>query len=246
MKDALEEAKAALVRSKDDMARYYDRNHTRAPDYQPGDMVYLDASDVQTMRPSRKLSHRRLGPFKVVKKVSNGAYRLKLPPSMSRLHPVFNVVKLLPAPPDPIPGRRPAPPPLPEVVNGEEEWIVEEILDTKMMNRKLRYLVKWEGYGVEHNSWEPWDNVHAPELIAEFYWRHPGAARQVRVDFTTISFRSFSPSIVPRRHSLEGGVDVRGHLISRTSGTSGPTLTLASGASRTSGTFGPSGASRPS
>jgi len=22
-------------------------------------------------------------------------------------------------------------------------------------------LVKWEGFGVEHNSWEPWDNVRA-------------------------------------------------------------------------------------
>src|SRR5271168_2577426 len=174
MKDALEEAKAALVRSKDNMRRYYDRNHTRAPDYQPGDMVYLDASDIQTTRPSHKLSHRCLGPFKVVKKVGNGAYRLELPPSMSRLHPVFNVVKLLLAPPDPIPGRRPAPLPPPEVINGEEEWIVENILDSKMMNRKLRYLVKWEGYGVEHNSWEPWDNIRALELIAEFYQKHPG------------------------------------------------------------------------
>jgi len=45
-----------------------------------------------------------------------------------------------------------------------------------MVNRKLRYLVKWEGFGVEHNSWEPWDNVHAPELVADFYQRHPGAA----------------------------------------------------------------------
>src|SRR5277367_5734008 len=116
-----------------------------------------------------------------------------------------------------------------------------------MINRKLRYLVKWEGYGVKHNSWEPWDNVHAPELIAEFYRKHPGAARQVRAaDFTTIPFRSFSPPIVPRRHSLEGGVDVRGHSISRTSG---PTLTLAFGASRTSGTSvhsGPSSQPLPS
>jgi len=38
-----------------------------------------------------------------------------------------------------------------------------------MVNQKLRYLVKWEGFGVEHNSWEPWDNVHAPELVADFY-----------------------------------------------------------------------------
>jgi hypothetical protein len=61
---------------------------------------------------------------------------------MSQLHPVFNTVKLIPAPTDPIKGRRLHPPPLPEIIDGEEEWIVEEILDSKMMNRKLCYLVK--------------------------------------------------------------------------------------------------------
>ena len=43
--------------------------------------------------------------------------------------------------------------------------VVEEILDSRMLNWKLCYLVKWEGFGVEHNSWEPWDNVHVPELV---------------------------------------------------------------------------------
>ena len=137
---------------------------------------------------------------------------------MSRLHPVFNVVKLLPAPPDPIPGRRPNPPPPPEIVDGEEEWIVEEILDSKVMNRKLRYLVKWEGFGIEHNSWEPWDNIHAPELIAEFHRRHPTAARHVRtVNLDSIPLFSVPPSVVPRRHIFEGGVDVRGHSYPRQS-----------------------------
>ena len=83
---------------------------------------------------------------------------------------------------------------------------MEEILDSQMVNRKLRYLVKWEGFGVEHNSWEPWDNVHVLELVADFYRRHPGAARHIRaVDFYSIPFHSVSG-----RHCLEGGVDVRG------------------------------------
>jgi len=125
---------------------------------------------------------------------------------MSRLHPVFNVVKLSLAPPDPIPGRQTSLPPLPEIVDGKEESVVEEILDSWMVNRKLRYLVKWEGFGVEHNSWEPWDNVHVPELVADFYQRHPGTARHIcMVDFRSIPFRSVSG-----RHCLEGGVDVRG------------------------------------
>ena len=89
MENALKEAKAALVKSKDDMAKYYNWRRTLAPDYQPGDRVYLDASDIHTTRPSQKLSHQRLGPFPVVRKVGNGTYHLHLPPSMSRLHLVF-------------------------------------------------------------------------------------------------------------------------------------------------------------
>jgi hypothetical protein len=206
MEGALEEAKAALIKSKDDMAKYYNQKQTPSPDYKWGNKVYLDASDIQTNRPSWKLSHQRLGPFPIVTKVGNSAYWLKLPPSMSQLHPVFNVVKLTPAPIDPIEGYRPHPPPLPEIIHGEEEWVVEEILDSKMMNRKLHYLVKWAGFEVEHNSWEPWDNIHALERVADFHQRHPGAAHHIRaLDFSTIPFHSSSSSVVLGCHSLEGG-----------------------------------------
>ena len=76
MESALKEAKATLTKSKDNMARYYDRRRTPAPDYQPRDKVYLGASDIHTTRLSRKLSHQRLGPFPIVRKVGNGTYRL--------------------------------------------------------------------------------------------------------------------------------------------------------------------------
>ena len=57
MKEALEEAQAALAKAKDDMAKYYDRKHLPTPVYQPGDRVYLDSSDIKTTHPSQKLSH---------------------------------------------------------------------------------------------------------------------------------------------------------------------------------------------
>jgi len=126
MKVTLEEAKSALAKAKDDMARYYNRRRS------PGDMVYLDSEDIQTTRPSKKLSHRRLGPYLVERHIGRYAYRLVLPPPMRRLHPVFNVVKLSPAPNNPIVGRRWNPPPPPELVDGEEEYIVEEILNSRM------------------------------------------------------------------------------------------------------------------
>ena len=121
------------------------------------------------------------------------------------------MVKLTLAPEDPIPGQRPPPPPLPEIINGEKEFIVEEILDSKVVNRRLQYLIKWEGYGIEHNSWELAEDVHAPEHVADFHRRYPGAPRRIQfTDFEAIPFRALS-SAVPRRHSLEEGVDVRGH-----------------------------------
>lgn len=98
MKDTLEEAKAALVKSKDNMARYYNQRHTPAPEYNPGDRVYLDASNVNTSWPSKKLLHRCLGPFPVEQKVGSSAYHPQLPIAMKCVHLVFNIVKLTPAP----------------------------------------------------------------------------------------------------------------------------------------------------
>jgi len=177
MKLALEEAKAALSKAKDDMARYYNQRRLPSPTYKLGDMVYLDASDISTTRPSRKLSHQRLGPFPVERQVSQHAYKLQLPFSMRCLHLVFNVVKLTTTPADPITGRHPTPPPPPEVIGGEEEYLVAEILDSKMFCRRLKFKIKWEGYGPEHDSWEYVAEVHAPERVMDF--RHPAAPRQI-------------------------------------------------------------------
>jgi len=104
MKDMLEEAKAALAKVKDDMTRYYNQWRTPALTYAPGNRVYLDASNVHMTWPSRKLSHCCLGPFLVERQVRMNAYRLILLPSMKRLHPVFNIVKLTSALPNPIAG----------------------------------------------------------------------------------------------------------------------------------------------
>ena len=53
---------------------------------------------------------------------------------------------------------------------------MEEILDSRVFWRKLQYLVKWEGYEIENNSWEYWDNLgNAVEVVADFHARHRGA-----------------------------------------------------------------------
>ena len=143
------------------------------------------------MRLSKKLAHRFLGPYVVERHVGANAYRLHLLQSMSRLHPVFPVVKLLASPPDPISGRWSHPPLDPVLVDGEEEYEVEAVINSHMFRRWLQYLVQWKGYSYKHNSWEDATDVHSLELVVEFYSTHPRAPRQIcRAHFDYISFQS--------------------------------------------------------
>jgi len=130
IRTAIEEAKSAIRKAQDDIKRYYDHRRTLAPVFNPGDKVFLDASDIRTTYPSQKLSHRQLGPFVVERRIGPMAYRLKLPHWMKQLHPVFNVVKLTPALDDPIPGHKLTDHPPPIIIDGELEWEVEEIIDS--------------------------------------------------------------------------------------------------------------------
>ena len=75
----------------------------------------------------------------------------------------FTKVKLTTAPTDPIAGHHPTPLPPPEVIGREEEYLVAEILDSKMFLGRLKFKIKWEGYRPEHNSWEYAAEFHALE-----------------------------------------------------------------------------------
>jgi len=208
MESTTEEAKSAIRKVQEDMTRYYNRRRSPAPVFKPEDWVYLDASDIRTTHPSPKLSHCRLGPFKIKRQVGPLAYRLKLPHGLRQLHLVFNVVKLSAAPDNPIPGRKPQASPPPIVVNGEPEWEVEEVLDSRWHRRRFQFLIKWKGFSREHNSWEAASDVKAPDLVAKYYRRHPAAPRHIRrTDFDTL-FKS--RTIASRRSNLGGGGKCKG------------------------------------
>ena len=198
------EARAALTKAKDDMARYYNRCCTPAPVFAPGDKVYLEVNDIATTRPSAKLSHCRLGPYEIDQRVGTNTYRLLLPLQLRRLHLVFNVIKLTPALVDPIPGRISEPPPPPELFKGKLEYEVNHVLDSRLFRCKLQYKIRWKGYNTSHDSWEAATFVaNAPEAIADFHRANPRAPRQIRAaDFDSISFQH----ITSERYDSEGGV----------------------------------------
>jgi len=192
MDSAKKEAEAALHQAAEDMTRYYDQQRGVALTYKVGDQVWVDAKDIRTDRPSRKLSDKRYGPFKVLKVVSPNAYQLDLPPSM-KLHPVFHTVKLRPYCPDTIPGRLP-PQRLPPVIEGESpEWEVEYLKDSRYTQRGLEYLVKWKEYPHEECTWEPVGHLeNATGAIEKFHQKHPSAPRRISaLTFHNLSFRPY-------------------------------------------------------
>ncbi|KXN87523.1 hypothetical protein AN958_08596, partial [Leucoagaricus sp. SymC.cos] len=91
-----------------------------------GDSVWLEASNIMTNCPSKKLDYQRCGPFPISKVIGNGAYWLKIPPQWV-IHDVFNEVLLsLVRKPEFLIQQQPPPPPL-DLINAEEEWEVEKI-----------------------------------------------------------------------------------------------------------------------
>ncbi len=83
--------------------KYFDQRRGMNPQFQVGERVYLETENLVTDEGSRKLSDKRTGPFEIVRRISESAYELKLPPHMN-CHPVFNIDLLSKTPIDKISG----------------------------------------------------------------------------------------------------------------------------------------------
>ena len=141
------------------------------PIFKIRDIVWLDAKNITTQRPSRKLDHKRLGLFPIEEILPPNSYRLTLPDTMHN-HPVYHVSLLERVAENPYPGQL-VPPPSPVIVNDEEEFVVEEILDARLFGRgkKLKYLVKWMGYA--DPDWQDAEAVNKLQAVDEFHQRYP-------------------------------------------------------------------------
>ena len=163
-------------------ARYEEqanKDRKPSPNYKVGDMVYVDARNMTTNRPAKKLDYKNLGPFAITRLCGPRAYQLKLPPEM-KMHPVFNTMLLRPAASDPLPGQAAKEPPKPIIVveDGveQEEWVAVDIKDAgirgKGKKRVLYYLVDWKGHNA---TWQPWTDVlpGCDKLVKAFHDRRP-------------------------------------------------------------------------
>ena len=161
------------------MKKYYDHGHV---------LMFFNANDYVNIRLHReyslpgilnpKLSQQFVRPFQVAKRVNNLAYQLDLPATW-RIHNVLSIAHLEPAIfPNDDPYSRPRPDHPPAIiVDGESEWEIERLLAKRQSGRSSQYLVRWKGYGPEHDRWYSARQLANAKDLIQNYERHLAAVQ---------------------------------------------------------------------
>jgi len=154
--------------------KYYDRGRKPDPNLQSGDRVWLLPRNIRTTRPCKKLDYKKIGPFMILAKIGESAYKLDLPPSM-RIHNTFDISLLELYHDHKFPSQRTQPPP-PVILEGELEYELQEIIDSRLHYGKLQYRAKWTGYPPEHDKvWYPYDSFENADIAKQqFHQQYPG------------------------------------------------------------------------
>jgi len=142
MKEIQEEAKAALEKTQEEMKKYTDRKRGEVNEYKVEDLAMLSTKDLKyqmVRRRTEKLTEKFVGPYKIKKIISTNVVKLELP-STIKIHPVVNVSRIHKYV-EQVEGQKREQPTL-VIIEGEEEWEVERILNKQWIRGKDKYLVR--------------------------------------------------------------------------------------------------------
>lgn len=170
IKEIHETIQGNLTQRAEVMRTQANKKRIEGPTFKEGDKVYLHRKNLRTKKPSKKFDEIRTGAFKIKRQTGPVNYELELPKKM-RIHPNFHVSLLEPAPKDA---------PISEGIELDtEEFKVEEIQGLRRFGRQWKYLVKWDGYPIEENTWEPLKHLRkagVKALVNAFHQRNPEQA----------------------------------------------------------------------
>jgi len=162
-----------------------DSRRQQPPDFQVGQSVFVRSQYFRTTRPSKKLSEKYLGPYEIIAQPSPQSFTLHLLDTMRAAHPVFHVSMLEPATPNTF-QQCSEPPPALVIINGEPEYEISKIVDSKIDRQracKLLYKVIWLGYEDTDNDskWLPATELeHTKKLLNDFHLKYPSKLGPLR------------------------------------------------------------------
>ena len=146
--------------------------------FQVGEEVWLQAKQINIHQQSAKLRPKQHGHFAITEVLSDIDYKLALPPAL-KIHDVFHLDRLSPYRGNEVNGLTP-PPPEPVIIDGEKEYEVDHIRDSKLFGCTIKYLISWKGYNEGEDTWEPLHSLkHSAEKVQEFHVHNPSAPRQI-------------------------------------------------------------------
>ena len=139
-----------------------DRRKSTFTPFKKGDKVWLDSRNLK-MTYHTKMKPKREGPFSITEVLGPVTYRLRLPPSW-RIHDVFHATLLRPYKENEVYGKNFTEPP-PELIEGEEVYEVESILNHQKQGRSYQYSVLYP----------------PPHIPPGFRWssRNPSRSKQI-------------------------------------------------------------------
>lgn len=198
MKSAQDLANATMAAAQQTQERNANKYRDPAPEFRPGDKVWLSLRNIKTGRPSKKLDALN-AKYTVLEKIGSHAYRLNTPPG---IHNVFHTMLLRPARTDPFPSQRVTDhQPPPQLVGGEEEFSVDYIVDEKVVRRgrgrQHLYLVKWTGY--DRPEWTDARNMEDTLALDEWESRKNDARPATSISAISVDSTSSAAGTARRR-----------------------------------------------
>jgi hypothetical protein len=169
-----ESARLAITKAQHDQAKQYNRGRRAVPELKKGSKILINPHSLEWAESKgngAKLSQRWIGPFEVMQQINPKVFCLRMSNKYPGL-PIFNVDHFKKYVESLEEFRERSVLPETRMKKAEkEEFTVEKILKHKYEKKGkiIKYLVQWEGYGPQFDSWEPKAHLtNALRILSEY------------------------------------------------------------------------------